>query len=52
MKQLSKFISMLLRHHPEALQLQMDEHGYVDVKQLVDGINQNRPFTMEDLQKM
>lgn len=50
MKKVSKFISLLLRHHPEVLHLKMDEHGWVSVIDLVEGINQGQPFTLEDLQ--
>lgn len=50
MKKVSKFISLLLRHHPEVLHLNMDEHGWVSVNDLVEGINQGLSFTLEDLQ--
>ena len=50
MTKVSKFISLLLRHHPEVLNLKMDEHGWVSVIDLVEGINQGQPFTLEDLQ--
>ena len=50
MTKVSKFISLLLRHHPEVLHLNMDEHGWVSVTDLVEGINQGQPFTLEDLQ--
>lgn len=35
---LSKFISLILRHHPEAAYIQLDEHGWADVEQLLAGI--------------
>lgn len=36
---LSKFISLLLRHHPEKVNLTLDEHGWADVDELLAGIN-------------
>ncbi len=35
---LSKFISLILRHHPEAVNIQLDEHGWADVEELIAGI--------------
>ena len=35
---MSKFISLVLRHHPEAAYIQLDEHGWADVEQLISGI--------------
>lgn len=34
----SKFISLILRHHPEAAYIQLDEHGWADVEQLLSGM--------------
>lgn len=36
---LSVYISYLLRHNPDAAGLHMDIHGWVDVQELIDGIN-------------
>ncbi len=38
-KNLSKFISLILRHKPEAIGITLDEHGWADVRELIDGIN-------------
>lgn len=35
----SFYLSYLLRHRPEDLNLDMDAHGYVDVESLIDRIN-------------
>ena len=35
----SKFISLILRHKPEAIGITLDEHGWADVRELIDGIN-------------
>lgn len=35
---ISKFMSLILRHHPDAVGISLDNHGWADVKQLIDGI--------------
>ena len=35
----SKFISLILRHKPETIGITLDEHGWADVQELIDGIN-------------
>jgi len=37
---LSKFMSLVLRHKPEVIGLQLDEHGWVSVEELMDKMNQ------------
>ncbi|MBR1592351.1 MAG: RNA 2'-phosphotransferase [Ruminococcus sp.] len=39
MKNLSKYLCLLLRHKPEDAELDMDEHGWVSVKQLIENVN-------------
>ena len=41
---LSVFLSKLLRHEPELLGLDMDIHGWVPVKQLIQAINDEGSF--------
>ena len=36
---LSKFISLVLRHQPDAAYVTLDEHGWANVEQLLNGIN-------------
>ena len=33
-KETSKFISLILRHKPEAIGITLDEHGWADVSEL------------------
>ena len=40
-KNTSKFISLILRHRPEAIGIRLDEHGWADVRELIDGINRS-----------
>ena len=37
----SRFISLILRHKPAAIGITLDEHGWADVQELIDGINQS-----------
>ena len=48
---MSKFLSYLLRHHPEYLNLKMDKAGWVSVDELLEKINDDRDieFTLEEL---
>ena len=41
LKQISKFISLILRHKPEVIGITLDEHGYAKVNELIDGIKKN-----------
>jgi len=37
---ISRFISLVLRHNPAAAHLEVDEHGWADVEQLIEGVRQ------------
>jgi len=39
---LSKFISLVLRHRPETIGIQMDNNGWVEVKELVEKSNEHQ----------
>ena len=49
---LSRFISLVLRHKPGAAGLDLDEHGWADVEELIDGINKAQEFTKEMLEEI
>ena len=50
---LSVFISLVLRHKPDAAGITLDEHGWADVKELLDGINNTgRKIDMEVLEEI
>ena len=36
---LSVFISLILRHKPDVAGITLDEHGWANVEELLDGIN-------------
>ena len=49
----SKFISLVLRHHPEAAYIQLDEHGWADVEQLLAGMKKTgRKINKETLKEI
>lgn len=50
-KRLSVFLSLVLRHKPEAVGIQLDAHGWADVSALLAGIAQTgRAITLETLE--
>jgi putative RNA 2'-phosphotransferase len=40
-KGLSKYLSYLLRHHPEKINLHLDDYGWADVNELIEKVNAN-----------
>lgn len=40
LQELSKFLSLILRHKPSAANIELDEHGWANVQELIAGINQ------------
>lgn len=51
---MSKFLSYLLRHHPEDLDLKLDKAGWVSVDELLTKLNRDRDteFTLTHLQEL
>lgn len=48
----SKFISLILRHRPETIGISLDEHGWANVDELIQGISKRQPFSMEMLEEI
>ncbi|MBL6447901.1 RNA 2'-phosphotransferase [Fulvivirga sp. 29W222] len=49
--ELSKFLSLVLRHKPETIGLELDPEGWADVKELFEKMNAHRkPIDMEVLE--
>lgn len=48
----SKFLSLILRHKPEAIGITLDEHGWADVQKLISGIRKTRDFDREMLEEI
>ena len=49
---LSRYISLLLRHRPEAAGITLDEHGWADVEELLEGIGRTRYIDMAILEEI
>ena len=37
LKETSKYLSLILRHQPEVIGITLDEHGWANVNELIDG---------------
>ena len=48
----SKYLSLILRHKPEAAGITLDEHGWANVDELIEGVRKSRPFDMEMLEEI
>ncbi|MCQ2488152.1 MAG: RNA 2'-phosphotransferase [Clostridia bacterium] len=48
----SRFISLILRHKPDVIGISLDEHGWANVKDLIDGISKKQDFSMELLEEI
>lgn len=48
----SKYISLILRHKPEVIGIKLDEHGWANVEELIQGVNQTRHLNMEMLEEI
>ena len=54
MKNTSKFISLILRHKPETIGISLDEHGWADVQELIEGVDRfpGQSLDMETLEEI
>jgi len=52
LKETSKFISLILRHKPEAIGITLDEHGWANVNELIEGISKTQPIDMATLEQI
>lgn len=48
----SKYISLILRHKPEIIGISLDEHGWANVKELIDGVNKTYKLDMKILEEI
>lgn len=52
-KKTSKFLSYVLRHHPELIHLNLDENGWANVDELIaKSTNDSQGFTFEELDEI
>lgn len=52
LESISKYISLILRHKPEAIGITLDEHGWANVEDLVAGIAKDNDFNIEMLEEI
>ncbi|MDO4943552.1 MAG: RNA 2'-phosphotransferase [Lachnospiraceae bacterium] len=52
MRNLSKYMSLILRHKPETIGISLDEHGWADVDELVEGIAKKKRFNRDILEEI
>lgn len=38
LQEVSKFVALILRHKPETIGIVLDDHGYANVEELIDGV--------------
>jgi putative RNA 2'-phosphotransferase len=48
----SKLIALVLRHKPEEIGITLDEHGWANVNELIEGIAKTQPFDMATLEEI
>ena len=48
----SRYLSLILRHKPEAAGIALDEHGWANVAELVDSIGKTQPFDFKALEEI
>lgn len=52
-KRTSKFLSLVLRHSPEAIGLKLDENGWADIDELIiQSAKHNQPFSRDELREI
>ena len=52
LKDVSKYMSLILRHKPDAIGITLDEHGWANVDELVAGIAKDNEFNMDILEEI
>ena len=49
---LSVFLSLILRHKPEVINIKLDKYGYANVSELIEGVNNSGRFLDFELLKL
>ena len=52
LQETSKFISLILRHKPETIGITLDEHGWANVDELIEGISKTHEINREILEEI
>lgn len=50
--ELSKYISLILRHKPEVIGITLDEHGWAKVSELIEGLKKTHSIDMGILEEI
>lgn len=50
--QISRFLSLILRHKPEEIGINLDEHGWANVEELIAAVNKRYPLDMTSLEEI
>lgn len=48
----SRFLSLILRHHPEKIGITLDTHDWASVEELLNGMSKTHPIDMDILEKI
>lgn len=48
----SKYIALILRHKPETIGISLDEHGWANVSELIEGVSKTHSLDMAELEKI
>ncbi len=53
LENISRYMSLILRHKPDVIGISLDEHGWANVNELINGIAKNNAgFNMESLEEI
>lgn len=52
LNEISKYIALILRHKPETIGITLDEHGWANVSELIEGIAKDHDFNMDMLEEI
>lgn len=53
LENISRYMSLILRHKPDVIGISLDEHGWANVNELINGIAKNNTgFNMESLEEI
>ena len=48
----SRFLSLILRHNPDVIGIKLDEHGFANVDELIDGFSKQEYIDMKILEEI
>lgn len=51
-RRISRFLSLVLRHRPQEIGIQLDPQGWVEVESLISAVNTRMPLDLETLEQI